>query len=134
MTDTLSPQDRSERMSLIRSKNSKPELFVRRLIHSLGFRYRLHGRDLPGSPDLVFPSRNAVIFVHGCFWHQHRNCKHARAPKSRLSYWSPKLAGNQERDCRNRKALRLAGWRVLVIWECQLNQPNLKRRIVHFLE
>src|SRR5437016_10732119 len=108
-------------MSRIRSKDTKPELLVRRLIHTLGYRYRLHRRDLPGVPDLVFPSRRAVIFVHGCFWHRHKRCKGgARAPKSRLKYWKPKLEGNSVRDARNRKSLLRNGWRVLVIWECQL--------------
>jgi DNA mismatch endonuclease (patch repair protein) len=91
----------------------------------------LHRRDLPGAPDLVFPSRRAVIFVHGCFWHRHVNC--GRIPKSRLSYWLPKLEANKARDQRHRKALRQSGWRVLVLWECELNHKNLTQRITAFL-
>lgn len=118
-------------MSLVRAKNTKPEMVVRRLVHSLGFRYRLHDRRMPGIPDLVFPSRRAVIFVHGCFWHRHANC--GRMPKSRLDYWLPKLERNKERDQANIKALRREGWRVLVIWECQLSNRTLPRRINSFL-
>lgn len=126
---------RSERMALIRGANTKPELFVRRLVHSLGYRYRLHRRDLPGKPDLVFPGRNSVIFVHGCFWHRHEGCKKARLPKSRLTYWLPKLEGNKARDAQNKNALVKDGWRVFVIWECELSDAKkLARRIVRFLE
>ena len=118
-------------MSLVRSKNTGPELAVRRLVHSLGYRYRLHRRDLPGVPDLVFPARRAVIFVHGCFWHRHANC--GRVPKSRLSYWLPKLNRNRTRDRRHVKALARDGWRTLVIWECEVRDKKLARRISHFL-
>jgi DNA mismatch endonuclease, patch repair protein len=118
-------------MSLVRAKNTKPELIVRRLVHSLGFRYRLHRQDLPGVPDLVFPSRHAVIFVHGCFWHRHKGC--GRMPKSRLDYWLPKLEANKARDVRNRKTLRRNGWRILVVWECELTHKNLARRVADFL-
>lgn len=121
-------------MALIRAANTKPEMVIRRLAHSLGYRYRLHRRDLPGVPDLVFPSRRAVIFVHGCFWHRHEGCDKARWPKSRLSYWIPKLEGNKIRDERNAKALRQSGWRVLVIWECELgDEKKLARRVTKFL-
>jgi len=122
--DTLSKSKRSELMSRIRGKNSVPELALRRLVHGLGFRYRLHGRDLPGNPDMVFPARGAVIFMHGCFWHRHTNCSRARMPKSRVAFWTEKLEGNRLRDCRNRRKLRALGWRVLVVWECQLNNPE----------
>jgi len=118
--DTLSPKERSERMSRIRGKNSKPEMKLRRLVHGMGFRYRLHVKDLPGKPDLVFKSRKAVIFVHGCFWHRHRGCKLARLPKSRVDFWTEKLESNRKRDILVREKLRKAGWRVLVVWECQL--------------
>lgn len=118
-------------MSLVRAKNTKPEMIVRRLVHSLGYRYRLHDRRMPGAPDLVFSTRHAVIFVHGCFWHRHANC--GRMPKSRLDYWLPKFERNKERDRLNIKALRRDGWRVLVIWECQLADKNLARRINSFL-
>ena len=120
--DTLTPAERSRRMSLVRGKDTKPEILVRRLVHRMGFRYRLHARDLPGCPDLVFPSRGKVIFVHGCFWHRHGTCKNTRWPKSRLDFWRPKLEQNQRRDKINRRTLSKLGWRVLVVWECQLSE------------
>ncbi|MEQ8830604.1 MAG: DNA mismatch endonuclease Vsr [Alphaproteobacteria bacterium] len=134
--DILTPEQRSERMSRVRGRDTKPEMLVRRLTHSMGYRYRLHRRGLPGSPDLVFPSRMKVIFVHGCFWHQHLDpgCKLARLPKSKLDFWGPKLETNRERD--ERKLVRLAelGWDVLVIWECQTkNREELQARIGEFL-
>lgn len=121
-------------MALVKSKNTEPELTVRRLLHRLGYRYRLHVRSLPGCPDIVFPSRRSVILVHGCFWHRH-NCEMGnRMPKSRLSFWIPKLQGNKERDRRKRRALRRAGWSVLVIWECQLRDlARVVNRCVRFL-
>jgi DNA mismatch endonuclease (patch repair protein) len=122
--DTLSKAERSELMSRVRGKDSTPELALRRLIHGMGFRYRLHRRDLPGNPDMVFPARDAVIFMHGCFWHRHVNCGRARMPKSRVTFWTEKLEGNRLRDRRNRRKLRALGWRVLVVWECQLNNPE----------
>lgn len=135
MSDTLSSRERSMRMSLIRSRDTKPEVLVRRLLHSLGYRYRLHRRDLPGTPDLVFPSRRAVLFVHGCFWHRHADCKLARLPKSRLDFWVPKLQANKERDARKIEELRAAGWRVGVVWECQLaDREALTRRLRAFLD
>ncbi len=118
--DTLTPAERSERMSRVRSKDTKPEMLVRRLVHGMGFRYRLHVGSLPGKPDMVFRSRRAVIFVHGCFWHRHPGCKLARLPKSRRGFWRRKLEENRERDLRNEAKLRELGWRVLVIWECEL--------------
>jgi DNA mismatch endonuclease, patch repair protein len=133
--DTLSPEERSERMSRVRCKDTKPEMKVRRLVHWLGFRYRLHASDLPGKPDLVFPGKNCVIFVHGCFWHRHRGCAMCRMPKSRLGFWRTKLEENQKRDSRNRRKLRREGWRLMVIWECQLSDQNtLSSKIVKFLE
>ncbi|RVM09367.1 very short patch repair endonuclease [Sinorhizobium meliloti] len=135
MVDTLSTSDRSRRMSLIRGKDTKPEMVVRRLVHSLGYRYRLHRRDLPGCPDLVFSARRKVIFVHGCFWHRHPDstCKLARLPKSREEFWVPKLERNASRDRRNEQALKDQGWNVLVIWECETNnQGMLKRKIQAF--
>ena len=119
--DTLSPEERSKRMSLVRSQDTKPEMRVRRLAHALGYRYRLHYKSLPGRPDLVFPSRKRVIFVHGCFWHQHPGCRRAVLPASRLDYWLPKLAGNQSRDAAARAALEAAGWQVAELWECALS-------------
>jgi len=133
--DSLSPRERSDIMARVRSKNSRPELAVRKLVFGLGYRYRLHARELPGCPDLVFRPRRKVIFVHGCFWHRHPNCALARMPKSRLDFWEPKLQGNRERDDRNKKALGGEGWKVLTIWECQLdNVERLKKVIRRFLD
>ncbi|MBV8524372.1 MAG: DNA mismatch endonuclease Vsr [Acetobacteraceae bacterium] len=125
--------DRSANMRAIRSKGMKPELAVRRLAHSLGYRYRLHRPDLPGKPDLVFPSRRRVIFVHGCFWHAH-NCRLSHLPKSNAGYWAPKLERNRARDQQHLQALRDAGWEVLVIWECEIGDPGtLAGRLHSFL-
>jgi DNA mismatch endonuclease (patch repair protein) len=110
-------------------------LVVRKLTHGLGYRYRLHRRDLPGQPDLVFPSRHKVIFVHGCFWHRHKGCALARMPKSRQDFWLEKLEGNAKRDGRNERALRLNGWGVMTVWECQLSdRDRLTTRIRRFLD
>ena|SRR5216684_7715211 len=117
--DTLSRHERSERMSLVRSRDTGPEKRVRSVVHSLGYRYRLHDRRLPGCPDLVFRSRRKVIFVHGCFWHRHPRCKNTRLPKSRLAFWKPKLFQNRIRDLRNERKLLNSGWRSFVIWECE---------------
>lgn len=118
--DTLSISQRSERMGLVRSRDTKPEMRVRRLVHSMGFRYRLHVKEIPGTPDLVFRRLRRVIFVHGCFWHRHTDCALCRLPKSRLEFWQPKLEGNRRRDVHHQRKLRRMGWKVLVIWECQL--------------
>jgi DNA mismatch endonuclease (patch repair protein) len=123
--DTLNSAERSKRMGLVRGKDTKPEMLVRRMVHAMGFRYRLHVKTLPGSPDMVFPGRGKIIFIHGCFWHRHGPCKNTRLPKSRLDFWLPKLEGNRARDAANRRLLRRLGWEVLVIWECQLK--NLVR-------
>ena len=123
-------------MAAIRSANTKPELTVRRLAHSLGYRFRLHRKDLPGKPDLVFVSRHKVIFVHGCFWHLHpkADCLDARVPKSNTGYWCPKLKHNVQRDARNQKALIALGWQVMVIWECEIkNLDLLSRRLRNFI-
>jgi DNA mismatch endonuclease (patch repair protein) len=128
--DSLSPKERSEVMARVRSKNSRPEMLVRKLVFSLGYRYRLHDNRLPGCPDLVFRSRRKVIFVHGCFWHRHSRCALARMPKSRLDFWRPKLEGNKVRDRRNHRALTRGGWRVLTIWECQTSEPERLRKII----
>ena len=121
--DPLTPTQRSERMSRVRHKDTKPEMVVRRLTHSLGYRYRLHRRDLPGQPDVVFPSRRKIILVHGCFWHQH-GCPIYRYPKSRLEFWAPKLERNIRRDRENQARLRELGWEVLVVWECQAKRKD----------
>lgn len=135
--DTLNSSQRSARMGLVRNKDTKPELRVRSLVHRLGYRFRLHRRDLPGTPDLVFSGRKKLIFVHGCFWHRHRdpNCALARMPKSRLEFWGPKLEANRLRDEKNLRELEQAGWKVLTIWECQLrDDEQLKKRIREFLK
>lgn len=136
MTDTLTRDRRSEVMAAIKGKDTTPEMIVRRLLHRRGYRYALHRKDLPGSPDLVFPGRRCIVFVHGCFWHQHaaRRCK-ARPPKSRLDYWAPKLQRNVERDKRSRRRLAHLGWRVLVVWECDTqDQVKLEAKLRLFLD
>jgi len=117
VTDSVSPEKRSDVMSKVRSKDTKPELQIRRGLYALGFRYRLHVSDLPGKPDLVFPRYKAVIFVNGCFWHGH-SCSLYRFPKSNTDYWTEKIKRNVERDTSNIKRLTDAGWRILIIWEC----------------
>lgn len=137
MSDTLSVAERSRRMAGVRSQDTRPEMTVRKLVHGMGFRYRLHSRSLPGCPDLVFAGRRKVIFVHGCFWHRHtaKSCKLARLPKSRLEFWVPKLEGNRNRDRKIKLELHNGGWGILVIWECQLkNLASLSRRVRSFLE
>jgi DNA mismatch endonuclease (patch repair protein) len=124
-------EERSLLMAKIRGKNSLPERMVRSLAHKLGYRFRLHRRDLPGCPDIVFPSRRKVILVHGCFWHQHHGCTKGTIPKTRRTFWKTKLTKNVNRDRRNIAALKKLGWAVLVIWECQLKdsrsfEDNLK--------
>jgi DNA mismatch endonuclease (patch repair protein) len=134
--DRITKETRSANMRAIRSKDMKPEMDVRRLAHAMGYRFRLHRKDLPGKPDMVFPGRRAVVFVHGCFWHQHPDpgCKHAHQPKSNADYWKPKLTRNQSRDAQHEAALREQGWRVLVIWECQIkDEAALKQRLKAFL-
>lgn len=116
-------------MSRIRGKDTKPEIVVRRMLHAMGYRFRLYRRDLPGTPDIVLPRHGVCIFVHGCFWHLHRNCKAARLPKTRRAWWRKKLEGNADRDKRQAAALRRLGWRVITVWECQTEKPErlLKR-------
>lgn len=119
MDDILTPAGRSARMALIRGKDTKPELTVRRLLHRLGYRFRLHRRDLPGRPDLTFPGRRKVIYVHGCFWHHHSGCKAGHLPSSRQEYWGPKFQRNVERDAKNLNEIAILGWQPFVVWECQ---------------
>ena len=118
MADVHNRTQRRRNMSAIRGRDTKPEVVLRRLLHRRGLRYRLHDTGLPGKPDLVFPQFNAVLFVHGCFWHQHSNCKIASLPKTNVEFWTKKLSGNKERDFRNYRELVTSGWRVGVIWEC----------------
>jgi DNA mismatch endonuclease (patch repair protein) len=123
-------------MALIRGKDSKPEMLVRRMAHAAGYRFRLHRRGLPGTPDLVFPRMRKAIFVHGCFWHRHPDpeCRLARIPKSRQDFWVNKLEGNRARDLRKQEELAALGWRYLVVWECELRKPEvLRERVVEFL-
>lgn len=119
-------------MRAVRHKDTKPELLVRRLLYSLGYRYRLHSRMVPGKPDLVFRSRKKAIFVHGCFWHGH-GCANDRQPRSRLSFWGPKLRRNRQRDADVARLLRDLGWATLTVWECELSEPDLTRRLRTFL-
>ncbi len=120
-------------MQAIRGKDTKPEMLVRRLVHGMGYRFRLHRPDLPGRPDMAFPGRRCVIEVRGCFWHAHASCGRARLPATRREWWAAKLAANVARDRRNLAALRRAGWRVLVLWECQLGSQRLPARVSRFL-
>ncbi|ARN18442.1 very short patch repair endonuclease [Piscinibacter gummiphilus] len=125
MTDTISRSARSELMGRVRQKDTKPEMVVRRILHSAGFRYVLHPGGLPGRPDIVFPRYGVVLFVHGCFWHGH-DCRAGRAPSSNSSYWSTKIAENRCRDERKSRELQSLGWRVAVIWECETKGSLLK--------
>jgi DNA mismatch endonuclease (patch repair protein) len=132
--DNLTPGQRRETMRRVRSVDTGPELKLRRALHRLGYRYRLHDSALPGKPDLVFPSRRKIIFVHGCFWHGHACPAGGNRPASNLVYWNAKLQRNSARDRANRAKLRSLGWDVLVVWECQLgNLPRLERQVMKFL-
>ena len=134
MTDRLSTERRSKLMKAVKSKDTGPEKRVRSVLHRLGYRFRLHRKDLPGSPDIVFPGRRQAIFVHGCFWHAH-GCKIGQAPKSKLDYWGPKLDANRARDARKLGELQAAGWAVLVLWQCELgDEPALEARLRTFLD
>ncbi|WP_081078021.1 very short patch repair endonuclease [Burkholderia pseudomultivorans] len=121
MVDFLSPRERSKRMSLIRGRDTQPELVLRRALHRLGLRFRLHGAGLPGKPDLVFPRYKVVVFVHGCFWHQHAGCKIATIPKSNTQFWVEKFKKNIGRDKKVIAQLNELGWKVIVVWECELS-------------
>lgn len=123
MTDVVSAQKRSEMMSGIRGKNTIPELQVRKALFSMGYRFRLHRKDLPGRPDIVLPGRRIAILVHGCFWHGHHGCRYAKTPSTRTEFWITKLESNRLRDTCDLNALRTAGWRTLVVWECFLRSP-----------
>jgi len=134
MTDIWPKEKRSEVMSLIRSKNTKPEKIIRSMLHRMGYRFRLHRRDLPGHPDIVLPKYSAVIFVHGCFWHFHENCRDGKIPQSNQDYWRPKLERNARRDDECLARLQRAGWNTLVIWECEVRKclPEVQERIQSF--
>ena len=133
--DRLSPDRRSRLMSRIKSQNTGPELAIRRLIFGMGFRYRLHDKRLPGKPDIVFPGRRKVVFVNGCFWHGHMDCRYARLPKSRIDFWQRKRASNLARDRNNIAELEAEGWKVLVVWQCELKNPEfLGSKLYDFIE
>lgn len=132
--DIISPARRSVLMSRIRGKDTKPEVLVRRAAHALGYRFRLHRRDLPGSPDLVFPRLRKVIFVHGCFWHRHAACRYAYVPKSNADFWASKFASNVRRDSQAMRSLADLAWKVLVVWECELSdEAAVSSRLAVFL-
>jgi DNA mismatch endonuclease (patch repair protein) len=132
-TDVFSEAERSRVMAAVKSKDTTPELTVRRLAHALGYRFRLHRKDLPGAPDLAFPGRAKAVFVHGCFWHGHDCARGARAPKANAAYWRSKIARNRARDARALTALAELGWKALVLWECELKRDDLPRRLRAFL-
>lgn len=132
--DKYRPEVRSRIMSCVRSKDTKPEVLVRKLLFSSGYRYRIHCRNLPGKPDIVFPKKRKIIFVHGCFWHLHE-CAEFRAPKTKTDFWITKLKNNKQNDFRTEKRLKADGWNILIIWECELkNQVTLKTKLQDFLE
>lgn len=132
--DRLDQARRSWNMSRIKGRNTAPEVQVRSILHSLGFRFRLHRKDLPGKPDIVLPKRGTVVFVHGCFWHRHQECKNCTNPKTNEDFWQTKFDGNVARDRKNAKSLREMGWKVIVVWECELASPDkLRRRLLRLL-
>ncbi|MBC9209824.1 very short patch repair endonuclease [Roseomonas aerophila] len=124
MVDTRTPEQRRRIMQAVKTEHTGPEWIVRRWLHAHGYRYRLHSRDLPGRPDIVFPGRRVAVFVHGCFWHSH-DCAKGRAPKSRLDYWGPKLEANRRRDALKRAELEALGWTVLTVWQCETTDPTM---------
>jgi DNA mismatch endonuclease (patch repair protein) len=132
--DHVDQAKRSLIMAAVHSKNTKPELVVRKLVFGMGYRYRLHSAKLPGKPDLVFPGRHKVIFVHGCFWHRHKGCRYATSPKTRVDFWEAKFDANVARDKRTNRELKELGWSVLTVWQCQLKEPEkLARKLDDFL-
>ena len=122
--DRLTPEERSRNMAKIRGKNTKPELLVRSMLHRAGYRFSLHRKDLPGTPDIVLRKYRTVIFVHGCFWHRHKNCKIASMPKSNVEFWQAKFDRNVHNDKKHKRELKKLGWHVLTVWECQLKKPD----------
>lgn len=134
MPDHVSTERRSFIMSQVGTRDTKPELIIRRALHRLGYRYRLHQRQLPGSPDLVFPSRRKAIFVHGCFWHGH-GCRWGQLPKSRPEYWGPKIEANRARDAKSLLALNAAGWQTHIVWQCDLRDAAVAlEKVIAFLD
>ena len=134
MADNLTPQQRRRNMSRVKGRDTKPELLVRSVVHGLGYRFRLHGKGLPGRPDVVLPRHRKVIFVHGCFWHGHAGCRRAARPSTNREFWDRKIDGNVARDASNIRALRRAGWKVLVVWQCATkDRARLEKRLGKFL-
>jgi DNA mismatch endonuclease (patch repair protein) len=133
MADPLTPEARSAHMARIRGRDTGPELLLRKLLFAMGYRFRLHRKDLPGRPDIVFKGRRKVVFVHGCFWHQHPGCGVAHVPKTRPDYWRDKFARNRERDARNEERLREAGYDCFVVWECEVRDERLPGKLREFL-
>ncbi len=127
-------KERSKNMAAIKSKNTNPEIKVRKLLHSLGYRFRLHKKELPGSPDIVLKKYKTVVFVHGCFWHRHKECKYASNPKTREEFWNKKFLSNIERDIKVRERIKAAGWKSIVIWECETqNIDKLREKLIHIM-
>lgn len=134
MADTWTKGQRSRVMSRVKNKNTTPEVQVRSMLHRMGYRFRLHRRDLPGAPDVVLPRDRKTIFVHGCFWHNH-DCPRGKRPSTRTEFWNPKLDANVERDRANREALEEDGWQVLIVWECELkDSETVREKLRHFME
>ena len=135
MVDVFTKEKRREIMANVKSRDTKPEKIVRSLVHRMGFRFSLHRKDLPGKPDIVLPRHGKVIFVHGCFWHGHNNCRKATIPATNTAFWAEKIAKNKVRDTKAKRQLRQAGWQVLVVWECEIvRTEKLTRKLKKFLE
>ena len=133
MADVHTKKQRSYNMSRIRSKDTKPEMLVRRFLHANGFRYKLHDKSLPGKPDIVLPKYRTVIFVHGCFWHGHANCKYFVVPKTRTKWWTDKINRNKANDEKAVKALKKYGWKVITVWECYLKPVKIEKKLIKIL-
>ena len=129
MADVHDKKTRSYNMSRVKGKDTKPEMVVRRFLHAEGFRYRLHVKDLPGKPDLVFPKYKTVVFIHGCFWHGHEGCKYFVIPKTNTQWWQDKIEGNKQRDYKSYRKLRESGWKVIVLFECELKKEQIDQRL-----
>lgn len=129
MTDNRTKEQRSYNMSMIRSTNTKPEMLVRKFLFKNGFRYSLHSKKLSGKPDIVLPKYNSIIFVHGCFWHGHSNCRNAKIPINNKNFWVNKIVSNSERDKRNMSALKKEGWKIYILWECQLTKNKIEKTL-----
>jgi len=134
MADVHEPETRSYNMSRIQATDTKPEMIVRKFLHSNGFRYRLHVKNLPGKPDLVLPKYNTVIFIHGCFWHAHEDCKYFKIPNTRSEWWEEKLYGNKERDEKHIQELEEMGWNVIMVWECELKPDKKEKTLISLIE